>query len=85
MFTLISLGTGVAFAFSVVATFFPSLSPASIRMHGGMVPLYFEAAAVFISLVLLGRVLELKARSQTGHAIKTLLGLAPPDGSPNRG
>jgi Cu+-exporting ATPase len=77
MFTLISIGTGVAYAFSVVATFFPSLFPASLRTHGDMVPLYYEAAAVITALVLLGQVLELRARSQTGNAIRALLGLAP--------
>ncbi len=76
MFTLIALGTGVAYGFSVVATFFPGLFPESLRVHGGMVPLYFEAAAVIIALVLLGQVLELRARSQTGNAIRALLGLA---------
>lgn len=77
MFTLIALGTGVAYVFSVVATFFPELFPESLRVHGGMVPLYYEAAAVITALVLLGQVLELRARSQTGNAIRALLGLAP--------
>ncbi len=77
MFTLIALGTGVAYVFSLVGTFFPSLFPESIRVHGGMVPLYYEAAAVITALVLLGQVLELRARSQTGNAIRVLLGLAP--------
>ncbi|RYZ93417.1 MAG: cadmium-translocating P-type ATPase [Proteobacteria bacterium] len=77
MFTLIALGTGVAYIFSLVGTFFPDLFPASVRVHGGMVPLYFEAAAVIITLVLLGQVLELRARSQTGNAIRALMGLAP--------
>ena len=88
MFTLIALGTGVAYLFSLVGTFFPSVFPASLRMHGGMVPLYFEAAAVITTLVLLGQVLELRARHKTGNAIRALLGLAPktarrikPDGS----
>lgn len=76
MFTLIALGTGVAYAFSVIATFFPGLFPENIRVHGGMVPLYYEAAAVITALVLLGQVLELRARSQTGNAIRSLLGLA---------
>ena len=76
MFTLIALGTGVAYAFSVIATFFPSIFPESLRVHGGMVPLYYEAAAVIATLVLLGQVLELRARSQTGNAIRALLGLA---------
>jgi Cu+-exporting ATPase len=77
MFTLIALGTGVAYLFSLVGTFFPSLFPESIKVHGGMVPLYYEAAAVITALVLLGQVLELRARSQTGNAIRALLGLAP--------
>ncbi len=77
MFTLISLGTGVAYLFSLVGTFLPSLFPESIKLHGGMVPLYYEAAAVITTLVLLGQVLELRARSQTGNAIRALLGLAP--------
>ncbi|MEK6773966.1 MAG: HAD-IC family P-type ATPase [Bdellovibrionota bacterium] len=77
MFTLIALGTGVAYIFSLAGTFFPSLFPESIRVHGGMVPLYYEAAAVITALVLLGQVLELKARSQTGNAIRALLNLAP--------
>jgi P-type Cu+ transporter len=77
MFTLIALGTGVAYVFSLVGTFFPSLFPDSLKVHGGMVPLYFEAAAVITTLVLLGQVLELRARSKTGNAIRALLGLAP--------
>lgn len=77
MFTLIALGTGVAYLFSVGATFFPGLIPESLRVHGGMVPLYYEAAAVITALVLLGQVLELRARNQTGNAIRALLGLAP--------
>lgn len=77
MFTLIAIGTGVAYLFSLIAAFFPSLFPESLRVHGGMVPLYFEAAAVIITLVLLGQVLELRARSRTGNAIRALLGLAP--------
>jgi Cu+-exporting ATPase len=76
MFTLISLGTGAAYIYSVVATLAPSLFPASFRM-GGSVAVYFEAAAVITVLVLLGQVLELKARAATGAAIKALLGLAP--------
>jgi P-type Cu+ transporter len=78
MFTLIALGTGVAWAYSVVATVAPGLFPASFRTHGGRVGLYFEAAAVIVVLVLLGQVLELRARSQTSSAIRALLGLAPP-------
>lgn len=77
MFTLIAIGTGVAYLFSLVGTFFPSVFPDSLKLHGGMVPLYFEAAAVITALVLLGQVLELRARSQTGNAIRALLGLAP--------
>lgn len=77
MFTLIGLGVGVAYSFSVVAAVFPDIFPHSFRGHGGSVPLYFEAAAVITTLVLLGQVLELKARSQTNAAIKALLGLAP--------
>jgi P-type Cu+ transporter len=77
MFTLIGLGVGVAYAYSVVATLFPGIFPDSFRGPGGVVAPYFEAAAVIVALVLLGQVLELKARSQTGAAIKALLGLAP--------
>ncbi|MFN2492617.1 MAG: heavy metal translocating P-type ATPase [Pyrinomonadaceae bacterium] len=77
MFTLIGLGIGVAYGYSLVATFFPNIFPHSFRGHGGAVPVYFEAAAVITTLVLLGQVLELKARSQTSSAIKALLGLAP--------
>ncbi len=76
MFTLIGLGVGVAFGYSVVATLAPDLFPASLRTMGGLVPVYFEAAAVITTLVLLGQVLELRARSATGKAIKALLGLA---------
>jgi Cu+-exporting ATPase len=77
MFTLIAIGTGMAYWYSVIATFFPRLFPASFRGHGGEVGVYFETAAVIVVLVLLGQVLELKARSQTSSAIKALLGLAP--------
>ena len=77
MFTLIALGTGVAYLYSVVATVMPELFPASFRGLDGDVPLYFEAAAVITALVLLGQVLELRARSQTGTAIRQLLDLAP--------
>lgn len=76
MFTLIAIGTGAAYAFSVVASLFPSIFPENLRAHGGQVPLYYEAASVIITLVLLGQVLELRARSQTGNAIRALLGLA---------
>jgi P-type Cu+ transporter len=77
MFTLIAIGTGAAYFFSVVALLFPDVFPASFRGHGGEVAVYFEAAAVITTLVLLGQVLELKARSRTSSAIKMLLGLAP--------
>ncbi|MGE5347045.1 MAG: copper-translocating P-type ATPase, partial [Acidithiobacillales bacterium] len=77
MFTLIGLGVGVAYLYSLVATFSPGLFPASFRGEGGEVGTYFEAAAVIVTLVLLGQVLELKARSRTGAAIRALLGLAP--------
>jgi Cu+-exporting ATPase len=77
MFTLIALGVGVAYVYSVVATAFPSLFPSSFRMENGTVGVYFEAAAVIVTLVLLGQVMELRARSQTGAAIRALLGLAP--------
>jgi len=77
MFTLIGLGVGVAYIYSVFATALPDIFPHSFRGHGGGVPVYFEAAAVITALVLLGQVLELKARNQTGAAIKALLGLAP--------
>lgn len=77
MFTLIGLGVGVAYIYSMVAAFLPGIFPASFRKEGGEVGVYFEAAAVIVSLVLLGQVLELKARSKTGVAIKALLGLAP--------
>jgi P-type Cu+ transporter len=77
MFTLIALGTGAAWGFSVLATLAPALMPASFRLASGAPPLYFEAAAVITTLVLLGQVLELRARSQTSGAIKGLLKLAP--------
>ena len=77
MFTLIAIGSGAAYLYSVVAVIAPGLFPGSFRMADGQVGLYFEAAAVITVLVLLGQVLELKARSQTGSAIKALLGLAP--------
>jgi Cu+-exporting ATPase len=77
MFTLIALGIGMAYLYSVVATLFPNFFPHSFRGHAGEVPVYFEAAAVITTLVLLGQVLELRARSQTSSAIKALLGLAP--------
>ncbi len=77
MFTLIGLGVGVAYSYSVIATIFPDIFPHAFRGHGGGVPVYFEAAAVITTLVLVGQVLELKARTQTSAAIKALLGLAP--------
>jgi Cu+-exporting ATPase len=77
MFTLIAMGTGVAWAYSVVATLAPGLFPAAFRGMGGAVAVYFEAAAVITVLVLLGQVLELRARERTGGAIRALLDLAP--------
>jgi heavy metal translocating P-type ATPase len=77
MFTLIALGTGVAWVYSLLATVFPALFPAALRGMDGAVPVYFESAAVITVLVLLGQVLELKARAQTGGAIRALLNLAP--------
>ncbi|HVZ19158.1 MAG TPA: heavy metal translocating P-type ATPase [Terriglobales bacterium] len=77
MFTLIGLGTGAAYIYSIIATVFPEVFPPSFADHSGRIAVYFEAAAVIVTLVLLGQVLELRARSQTGAAIKALLGLAP--------
>jgi Cu+-exporting ATPase len=77
MFTLIALGVGAAYAFSVVATLAPGLFPESFRAHGDQIGVYFEPAAVIVVLVLLGQVLELRARSRTSSAIKKLLGLTP--------
>ena len=77
MFTLIAIGVGAAFLFSAIAMLLPSLFPHSMQ-HAGKVAIYFEAAAVIVVLVLLGQVLELRARSRTGSAIKALLNLAPP-------
>jgi Cu+-exporting ATPase len=77
MFTLIAIGTGTAYFYSLVAVLFPHLFPPTFRGHRGEVALYFEAAAVITTLVLLGQVLELRARSETGSAIKALLELAP--------
>lgn len=80
MFTLVGLGVGVAYIYSAAGVFFPAAFPESFRVHGqmhGQVGLYFEAAAVIVTLVILGQVLELRARSQTGAAIRALLGLAP--------
>jgi Cu+-exporting ATPase len=77
MFTLIGLGTGVAYGFSVVGVLFPDIFPPAFRGESGEVAVYFEAAAAITTLVLLGQVMELRARSRTGAAIKALLGLAP--------
>ena len=77
MFTLIGMGTSVAYVYSLVATFLPGLFPATFQTHDGAVPVYFEAAAVITVLVALGQVLELRARDQTSGAIKALLSLAP--------
>ncbi|MET2829045.1 heavy metal translocating P-type ATPase [Mesorhizobium shangrilense] len=77
MWTLISLGVGTAYLYSVVATLFPDIFPHQFRGHGGKVPVYFEAAAVIVALVFLGQVLELRAREKTGSAIRALLDLAP--------
>jgi Cu+-exporting ATPase len=77
MFTLIALGTGVAFFYSVAATIVPAVFPPAFRGHGGAVAIYFEAAAVITVLVLLGQVLELRARAQTSGAIRALIDLAP--------
>jgi Cu+-exporting ATPase len=77
MFTLIAIGVGTAYVYSIIATLFPHLFPQSFRGHNGEVGVYFDAAAVITTLVLLGQVLELRARSKTSRAIKALLGLAP--------
>ena len=77
MFTLIALGTGVAYLFSVVATIAPGLLPATVRDAHGALPVYFEPAAAIVTLVLLGQVLELRARARTRSALRALLGLAP--------
>jgi len=77
MFTLIAIGTGAAYAYSLVAVLAPGLFPEAFRMEDGSVPLYFEAAAVITVLVLLGQVLELRARERTGDALRALLDLAP--------
>src|SRR3989475_291237 len=77
MFTLIALGTGTAYVYSVVAAVAPGVFPESFRAHRGDVELYFEAAAIITTLVLLGQVIELRARSQTSSAIKALLNLTP--------
>ncbi|QCB44166.1 heavy metal translocating P-type ATPase [Sphingomonas sp. PAMC26645] len=77
MFTLISIGVGAAFLYSLVATVAPGIFPPTFRMHGGVVPVYYEAAGVVVALVLLGQVLELRARAATGRAIRALMDLAP--------
>ena len=77
MFTLVAMGIGVAYAYSVVALLAPGLFPKALRMHGGAMPVYFEAAAVITVLVLLGQVLELRAREHTSGTIRALLDLAP--------
>jgi Cu+-exporting ATPase len=77
MFTLIALGTGSAYLYSVFATVVPQIFPSSFRWNGGQIDVYFEPAAVIVALVLLGQVMELRARSQTSSAIRALLGLAP--------
>ncbi|WP_282847623.1 MULTISPECIES: copper-transporting P-type ATPase [Halomonadaceae] len=77
MFTLIALGTGVAYLYSLIAAVFPHIFPLSFRDEAGQVSVYFEAAAMIVTLVLLGQVMELRARSQTNSAIKALLGMAP--------
>jgi Cu+-exporting ATPase len=77
MFTLIAIGTGIAYLYSLIAVLFPHWFPDSFKTHQGQVGIYFEAAAVIVTLILLGQVLELKARSQTNTAIKSLLALAP--------
>ncbi len=77
MWTLIMIGVGAAYLYSAVAVLFPDMFPQSFRGHGGSVPVYFEAAAVIVTLVFLGQVLELRARERTGSAIRALLDLAP--------
>jgi Cu+-exporting ATPase len=79
MFTLISLGVGSAWIYSAAAYLLPEIFPPAMRAHGGMVDVYFEAAAVIVVLVLLGQVLELRARARTSSAIRALLNLAPPE------
>jgi Cu+-exporting ATPase len=77
MWTLISIGVGAAYLYSVFATLFPDIFPHQFRGHGGSVPVYFEAAAVIVALIFVGQVLELRARERTGSAIRALLDLAP--------
>src|SRR4029078_2155377 len=85
MFTLISLGVGAAFLYSALATLVPNIVPEAFKEHGHA-PVYFESAAIIVALVLLGQVLELRARRRTGSAIRELLSLAPPTARvvPNR-
>jgi P-type Cu+ transporter len=77
MWTLIMIGVGAAFGYSTIATFLPGLFPETLRMEGGHMPVYFEAAVVIVALVFVGQVLELRARERTGDAIRALLDLAP--------
>ena len=77
MWTLIGIGTGTAFVYSVIALLAPNLFPEALRGHGGTVPVYFEASAIIILLVLVGQILELRARARTGDAIRALLDRAP--------
>ncbi len=77
MFSLVALGTGAAYGYSAIAMLWPSLFPSELRDSAGRVPVYFEAATVIVALVLLGQVLELRAREATGGAIRALLNLAP--------
>ena len=84
MFTLIASGTGVAFLSGLVAVCFPALFPPRFRAADGSVPVYFEAAAVIVTLVLVGQVPELRARRRTGEAIRQLLDLSPANGPRRR-
>ena len=84
MFTLIAMGTGVAYVYSLFATFAPGIFPGAFRGHGGSPAVYFEAASVITVLVLMGQVLELRARAATSGAIRALLDLAPKDRAPRR-
>ncbi len=84
MFTLIAVGTGVAYVYSVVGTVAPGIFPATFRGHGGAVAVYFESAAVITVLVLLGQVLELRAREATSGAIKALLAARAENRAPHR-
>src|SRR5690606_35737619 len=77
MWTLITIGVSLAYGYSVVATVAPGIFPESLRDHDGLVGVYYEAAAVIVTLVLLGQVMELRARQRTGGAIRALLELAP--------